>query len=148
MVKIFSEEEFLHPDSSALSFFLAPSSLQRAPSMWNSIKSGFGNLFGNFGWVNSRGCTKSMTQHSWAKERERERKPVTYVTSQRGRVNARTVRESALAADLPSAVLEEGECSWMWFRPTNYPASKARRLIIAKHSISNFCTDVTTFVSL
>lgn len=46
-------------------------------------------------------------------ERERERKPVTYVTSQRGRVNARTVRESALAADLPSAVLEEGECSWM-----------------------------------
>lgn len=46
-------------------------------------------------------------------ERERERKPVTYVTSRRGRVNARTVRESALAADLPSAVLEEGECSWM-----------------------------------
>lgn len=46
---IFSDEDFLHPDSSGLSFFLAPSSLQTAPSMWNSIKSGFGNIFGNFG---------------------------------------------------------------------------------------------------
>lgn len=130
-MKIFSDEDFLHPDSSGLSFFLAPSSLQRAPSMWNSIKSGFGNIFGNFGWVNSRECTTSTTHRPRKKEKRKSPAPMCQAAldewKQRQCENLRS------PAHLPSAVLEDGVCCSMCFRWLRYPVSALRNTAAATH---------------